>query len=215
MITLSQMVSTLGNCFEDQPSLRNPGTSQYCESFSAERRGSTQKEKKEVSHYHMTSWHFKRKQIGKETLIIAQKIPSRQREWNSMKNLALLAVFTMASIASSSMLALSEPNSTFADMGQRGLSDGYDTKRSTKQYDSWLYIVYVGLVHPKIKMISPSCHLKPKDFCLSLKYKWRHFQLNLKGFCSVWKVHQRLQRNPYKSKHLLKGFWKDTIIFAN
>ncbi len=64
----------------------------------------------------MTSWHFKRKQIGKETLIIAQKIPSRQREWNSMKNLALLAVFTMASIASSSMLALSEPNSTFAEM---------------------------------------------------------------------------------------------------
>lgn len=165
MITLSQMVSTLGNCFEDQPSLRKPGTSQHCESFSAERRGSTQKEKKKNCHiYHMTSWHFKRKQIGKETLIIAQKIPSRQREWNSMKNLALLAVFTMASIASSSMLALSEPNSTFAEMDKEDCQMVMTLRVALNKYDSWLYIVYVRLVHPKIKMISPSCHSKPKDF---------------------------------------------------
>lgn len=50
MIILSQMISvtTLGNCLEDQPSLRNPGTSQHCESFSAERRGSKQKEEHKV-----------------------------------------------------------------------------------------------------------------------------------------------------------------------
>lgn len=34
-------------------------------------------------------------------------LPSRQDEWNSMKNFALLAVFTMASIPSSSIQALS------------------------------------------------------------------------------------------------------------
>jgi len=51
MITLSQMnsITTLGNCLEDQQSLRNPGTSQHCESFSAERRGSKQKEKHKVT----------------------------------------------------------------------------------------------------------------------------------------------------------------------
>lgn len=38
-----------------------------------------------------------------------------------MKNLALLAVFTMASIASSSMLALSEPESTSTEMEKKGL----------------------------------------------------------------------------------------------
>lgn len=36
-----------------------------------------------------------------------------------MKNLALLAVFTMASITSSSMLALSEPESTSTEMEKR------------------------------------------------------------------------------------------------
>lgn len=36
-----------------------------------------------------------------------KQIPSRQDEWNSMKNFALLAVFTMASIPSSSIQALS------------------------------------------------------------------------------------------------------------
>lgn len=36
-----------------------------------------------------------------------EHIPSRQDEWNSMKNFALLAVFTMASIPSSSIQALS------------------------------------------------------------------------------------------------------------
>lgn len=51
MIILSLMIciTTLGNCFEDQPSLRNPGTSQHCESFSAERRSSKQKEEHKVT----------------------------------------------------------------------------------------------------------------------------------------------------------------------
>lgn len=96
-------ITTLGNCLEHQPSLRNPGTSQCCESFSEERRGSTQRENDEDT---KKMSHLFRKLQLKITLLL-HKIPSRQREWSSMKNLALLEVFTMASTDSSSMLALS------------------------------------------------------------------------------------------------------------
>lgn len=43
--------------------------------------------------------------------LVEIKAPSRHREWNSMKNLALLAVFTMASIVPSSIQDRSEHES--------------------------------------------------------------------------------------------------------
>lgn len=106
---------TLGSCLEDQLILRNPGPSQLCESFSAERRASTQQEgKKKTLNTYMYAVNqvcFSRRQQDKQTFgFLSQtgenaeeKAPSRHREWNSMKNLALLAVFTMASIVPSSI----------------------------------------------------------------------------------------------------------------
>lgn len=56
-------------------------------------------------------WHqFFAAALQKKTLnkrLPPPLLPSRQDEWNSMKNFALLAVFTMASIPSSSIQALS------------------------------------------------------------------------------------------------------------
>lgn len=93
------------------------------------RRTRIKSQKKNCHTYLMISWHFKRKQTSNNCIAWSLAwlykrylIPSRQREWNSMKNLALLAVFTMASITSSSMLALSEPESTSTEMEKRILT---------------------------------------------------------------------------------------------
>lgn len=90
---------TFGSCLKDQASLRNPGTSQLCESFSLERRVSAKRNTKDkrlwciMLHKKFTHWY--------------ETIPSRHKEWNSMKNFALLAVFTIASIPSRIIQALS------------------------------------------------------------------------------------------------------------
>lgn len=73
--------------------------SQLCESFSLERRVSEKRNTKDkrlwciMLHKKFTYWY--------------ETIPSRHKEWNSMKNLALLAVFTIASIPSRIIQALS------------------------------------------------------------------------------------------------------------
>lgn len=55
-----------------------------------------------------TSRHLGSSQTGEND---EEKAPSRHREWNSMKNLALLAVFTMASMVPSSIQDRSEHES--------------------------------------------------------------------------------------------------------
>ncbi len=42
------------------------------------------------------------------------------------------------------MLALSEPNSTFAEMDKEDGQMVITLREALNKYDSWLYIVYVG-----------------------------------------------------------------------